>query len=165
MARAPSPRSSAPLAEREDVVEAAGGAGAEGAGRVARRGGARRAARARGGSAARCSTRDAVAAGERRVDDDVEDLGLVAQQLGGAHDVALGRRMRRRAARARGRPARARARNGRVAFVASSRQARPRARHHAAVSSRVTPSSGRTSRPTAASIPSSARRPGDAASR
>src|SRR3954453_19485921 len=53
----------------------------------------------------------------------------------------------------------------REAFVASSRHPRPRARHHSAVSSRVTPSSGRTSRPERAGIPSSARRPGLAARR
>ncbi len=51
------------------------------------------------------------------------------------------------------------------ALVASSRHASPRAAHHAAVSSRVTPSSGRTSLPARAAIPSSARRPGEAASR
>ena len=51
------------------------------------------------------------------------------------------------------------------ALVASSRQARPRARHQAPVSSRVTVSSGRTRWPERGRIPSSARRPGDAASR
>ena len=50
-------------------------------------------------------------------------------------------------------------------FDASSRQASPRAAQCAAVSSRVTPSSGRTSRPSRAAMPSSARRPGEAASR
>ena len=45
-----------------------------------------------GGSVGEIQQRDAVAPGQRRVDDDVEHLGLLAQQLGGAHDV--GRRAR-----------------------------------------------------------------------
>ena len=50
-------------------------------------------------------------------------------------------------------------------LLASSRHASPRARQYSAVCSRVTPSSGRTSHPSRADIPSSARLPGEAASR
>ena len=109
--------------------------------------------------------RDPVAAGERGVDDDVEDLGLVAQQVGGAHDVALGRRVHRAQRRHEAAP------HAPARVTVASRSwrpramSRPRARHHAAVSSRVMPSSGRTSRPDRAGMPSSARRPGDAARR
>ena len=123
-------------------------------------------ARARGGSAARCSS--AIVGRGRAsavVDDDVEHLRLVAQQLGRAQRRCARRPGGPRAAPARARRARARARTGRTSFVASSRHASPRARQYAAVSSRVTPSSGRTSRPSRGRIPSSARRPGDAASR
>ena len=59
----------------------------------------------------------------------------------------------------------ARARNRCRRSLGSSRHSSPRSRHQARVSSRVTSSSGRTSRPRRGSIPSSARRPGDVASR
>ena len=52
-----------------------------------------------------------------------------------------------------------------VAFEASSRHASPCARQYAAVSARVMPSSGRTTRPERSGIPSSARRPGEVTSR
>ena len=52
-----------------------------------------------------------------------------------------------------------------VALVASSRHGSPRASQYAAVSARVSPSSGRITRPDRAGIPSSARRPGEATSR
>ena len=56
---------------------------------------------------------------------------------------------------------RARAKRG-SSLDASSRQLRPRARHHSSVCSRVIVSSGRTSRPLRGAMPSSARRPGEA---
>ena len=52
-----------------------------------------------------------------------------------------------------------------AALVASSRHASPRSTQYAAVSARVSPSSGRITRPERAGIPSSARRPGEAISR
>ena len=52
-----------------------------------------------------------------------------------------------------------------ASLVASSRQCSPRARQYAAVSSRVISSSGRITSPLRACMPSSARRPGEAASR
>ena len=113
------------------------------------------------------SSASVVAAGERGVDDDVEHLGLVAQQLGGAHDVASAAGCDRRAAPAAS-PWRTRAARvtRRTALVASSRQARPRARHYAPVSSRVTVEQrAHEAARRAARIPSSARRPGEAASR
>ena len=102
---------------------------------------------------------------EHVVDQRVEHVGLVAQRARRAHDVALGRRVNRRAAPARAPLAHARARKR------GRRWRRPRARpgraprQYAAVCSRVISSSGRTSRPSRAGMPSSARRPGEAASR
>ena len=79
------------LAERQDVVQARGRAGAQAPG-----GGLGEPAhdepRERRRQVRQVRERDAVAAGQRGVDDDVEHLGLLAQQLGGAHDV--GRRAR-----------------------------------------------------------------------
>ena len=95
---------------------------------------------------------------ERRVDGEVEHLGLVAQQRQRAQHVRLGRRVQ--VAGSRGS-----ARAPTSALVASSRHGSPRSAQYAAVSARVTPSSGRTTRPERAGMPSSARRPGEATSR
>src|SRR4051812_5677085 len=82
------------VAEREDLVEPAGRLGAQLAGgRLGEP--AHDEARERARQRGEVVDRDPVATGERGVDDDVEDLGLVAQQLGGAHDVALGGRVDR----------------------------------------------------------------------
>src|SRR4051794_32680465 len=76
------------LAEREDLVEPAGRPRAERAGRVLGKAPDDE-AREGAGQRGEVLDRDDVAARKRRVDDDVEDLRLVAQQLGGAQDVAL----------------------------------------------------------------------------
>ena len=79
----------------------------------------------------------------------------------GAQHVGLGRRVQRAQRRQQLAAHAVAGELGRV-VEASSRHASPRAAQCAAVSSRVTPSSGRTSRPSRAAIPSSARRPGEA---
>ena len=117
-----------------------------------RRAAAARAARARGGSA-----------GERRASSRRVDRGVEHRRPRRAAARACAGRSppppdAARAARAAASRGCGRARTPRC--VASSRQASPRSRQYAAVSSRVTPSSGRTSRPERAGIPSSARRPG-----
>ena len=109
--------------------------------------------------------RDPRAAGERDADDLVEDLGFGAQDLDGARRCSRPPRGGPTRAPAARRGGCARARSGRPSFELSSRHARPRARQCAAVCSRVTPSSGRTSRPSRGAIPRRARRPGEEARR
>ena len=92
------------------------------------------------------------------IDQRVEHRGLVAQLLERARDVGLRRRVQRE--HLADAPARADS-----ALLASSRHGSPRASQYAAVSARVSPSSGRITRPDRAGIPSSARRPGEATSR
>src|SRR3954466_9523250 len=82
------------VAEREDLVEPAGRASAQLAGRLLGEA-AHDEPRERARQRREVTDRDPVAAGERGVDDDVEHLGLVAQQLGRAPAVALGRRVDR----------------------------------------------------------------------
>ena len=134
-----------------------------------RRGAARRAARARAAAPRRCSTRDRGRGRRARVVDDVvEHLGLVAQQLARcAATLRLGGRVQR--AQRRQQPVRARGRGRSASVVVASRPratpGRARAQHAAVSSRRRRASSGRTSRPSRAGIPSSARRPGEEASR
>ena len=122
-ARAPSPTSSAPSSPSARMSSRrAGRAGAQAAG-----GGLGQAAhdepRERRRQVGEVGERDAVAAGQRGVDDDVEHLGLLAQQLGGAHDVGRRARVDRLQRRRAGRGARARARSPRRRWW--RRRARP----------------------------------------
>src|SRR3954466_10515935 len=73
------------VAQREDLVEPAGRAGAQPAGRLLGEA-AHDEPPQRARQRRQVVDRDPVAAGESGVDDDVEHLGLVAQQLGRAHD-------------------------------------------------------------------------------
>ena len=79
-------------AERQQVRQPAGGARAQPAGGVLGQP-AHDEPRERGRQRGEVAELDAVAPGERRVDHDVEHLGLVAQQLGGAQQVRLGGRV------------------------------------------------------------------------
>src|SRR4051812_5905354 len=76
------------LAEREDLVEPAGRPRAQRAGRILGKAPDDE-PREGAGQRGEVLDRDDVAARERGVDDDVEDLRLVAQLLGGPQDVAL----------------------------------------------------------------------------
>src|SRR3954447_15660257 len=80
--------------EGQDVVQPAGRAGAQSARRVLGQA-AHDQPRQRPRQGGQVGDLDPVAPGQRGVDDEVEHLGLVAQQRGGPHDVALGRRVDR----------------------------------------------------------------------
>ncbi len=98
------------------------------------------------------------------VDEAVEQLGLLAQQRCGAQHVRLGRRMH---GAQRGQEAVAHAR-ARVALVVVALVLAPRQAARLAVGGGLLarePSSGRIRRPSPATMPSSARLPGEAASR
>ncbi len=111
-ARAPSPTSSiaAPprAPQRQQLGEPRGGARAQPAGGVLGEP-PHDEPRERGRQRGEVAERDAVAPGERGVDHDVEHLGLVAQQLGGAQQVRLGGRVQlaQRGERPRANPRRA----------------------------------------------------------